>query len=82
MINIYGTPTCSWCTKAKETAEAHGLPYQYFDVTEGTNMEIFAEKFPNATKVPQIEWHGKHVGGYTEFALEIENTRNYGDGPV
>lgn len=82
MIDIYGTPVCTWCAKAKETAESHGLEYRYIDITEGNNMETFAEKFPNAKTVPQIEWHGRHLGGYTEFAIEIENTRTFGDGPV
>jgi glutaredoxin len=33
-----------------------------------------------AKTVPQIFWYGKYIGGYNELALEIENTRNYGDG--
>lgn len=82
MINIYGTPSCGWCAKAKETAEGYDLKYQYFDLTEGDNMEAFAKKFPDAKTVPQIEWHGRHIGGYAEFASEIENTRSFGDGQV
>jgi len=82
MIDIYGTPVCTWCAKAKETAEAIGVKYNYIDITEDNNMEIFAEKFPNAKTVPQITWHGRHLGGYTEFASEIENTRTFGDGPI
>jgi len=33
---------------------------------------------PGARTVPQIFWHQKHIGGYQEFAAEIENTRNFG----
>jgi glutaredoxin len=31
--------------------------------------------------VPQVFWNGNHIGGFEEFAQEIENTRNFGDGP-
>ena len=83
MIKIYGTPVCTWCTKAKETAELNGMEYTYIDITEGDNVEIFTEKFPNAKTVPQIEWHGRHIGGYTDFLSEIENTiGGYGDGKI
>jgi glutaredoxin len=35
-----------------------------------------------AKTVPQIFWYGKHIGGYNEFAAEVENTRSYGDGDL
>jgi len=82
MIEIYGTLACEYCSKAKELAEAHGLKYTYIDLFEGNNHELYDEKFPNAKTVPQITWHGRHIGGYSEFAREIEETRNYGDGQV
>ena len=82
MIRIYGTPVCSWCSKAKELAESHDFKYQYIDLTEGDNMSKFSEEFPEAKSVPQITWHGRHIGGYFDFAKEIEETRNYGDGKI
>ena len=33
---------------------------------------------PNIRTVPQIYWNGKYVGGYNDLALEIENTRGFG----
>jgi hypothetical protein len=33
---------------------------------------------PDAETVPQIWWHDNYIGGYNEFATEIENTRNFG----
>lgn len=82
MIRIYGTPVCSWCAKAKELAETNGLKYEYIDLTEGDNMTKFSEQFPGAKSVPQITWYERHLGGYFEFAKEVEETRNYGDGQV
>ena len=42
----------------------------------------FSEQFPEAKTVPQITWYERHLGGYFEFAKEVEETRNYGDGQV
>ena len=75
MIEIYGSSNCAYCTKAKELAESYNMRYTYIDVLEGNNSEIFMSKFPDAKTVPQITWHGRHIGGYTEFAKEIEETR-------
>lgn len=82
MIEIYGTPTCVYCVKAKELAEQFKLKYTYIDLFEGDNYEKYTEKFPGASTVPQITWHGRHIGGYNDFAREIEETRNFGDGQV
>ena len=82
MIEIYGSSNCAYCTKAKELAESYNMRYTYIDVLEENNSEIFMSKFPDAKTVPQITWHGRHIGGYTEFAKEIEETRSYGDGKI
>jgi glutaredoxin len=35
------------------------------------------------TKIPQIFWHDRHVGGYDAFMSEIENTAGgFGDGKI
>jgi glutaredoxin len=33
---------------------------------------------PNHKTIPQIWWHGIHIGGYDNFAREVENTRSFG----
>jgi len=82
VIKIYGTQNCSYCKQAKDVAESYDLPYEYIDLHEGDNMNIFQKKFPGVRTVPQIVWYEKHVGGFTEFLQEIEDTRTYGDGSV
>lgn len=81
MIKIYGTSGCAYCKKAVEVAEQYTLEYEYIDAID--NAEEFASKFPEAKTVPQITWADRHVGGFSEFALEIENTvGGYGDGKI
>lgn len=81
MIEIYGTESCTYCKKAIEIAEQYNLMYDYIDATE--NYESFQEKFPDAKTVPQIIWNKKHIGGYNDFATEVENViGGYGDGKI
>lgn len=83
MITIYAKNNCGWCTKAKETAEEYGLKYEYKNVEDNFEyMMELSERKPDVKTMPQIWWHDRHIGGYTEFAKEIEDTRSYGDGQV
>lgn len=80
MIVIYGADHCSWCTRAKELAEGYRLSYTYRNINE--NLEYknqLKTMLPDVKTIPQIWWHGCHIGGYEDFAREIENTIiNYG----
>jgi glutaredoxin len=74
IVEIFGRPNCVWCEKAKKLAQDYGLPWHYKDITEGDTMTEFRFLFPEAKTVPQIMWDGRRIGGYSEFAVEIENT--------
>jgi|TARA_Y100000289_G_C3919841_1_gene149647 glutaredoxin len=81
-ITIYGINNCPWCTKAKKLAEQYGLEYEYIICNTPEKKKMFKEQFPDVTSVPQIMWSGRHIGGYTDFEKEIENTREYGQGGI
>lgn len=78
MVIIYGATWCRWCEKAKALAEQYQLDFQYRDIDTESHKQELKTMLPEATTIPQIWWHGRHVGGYEAFAEEIENTRNYG----
>lgn len=83
MIVIYGASWCSFCQKAKKLVEDMSLPFEYKDVeADGVYDELAARKPANASKtIPQIWWHDRYIGGYSELANEIENTSGgFGDG--
>lgn len=83
MIEIYGNQTCPYCLRAKRAAQMYGLEYTWLDTDLPENKQTLMEKLPDAKTIPQIWWHGRHVGGYAEFANEIENTVNgFGDGKL
>jgi glutaredoxin len=84
MIVIYGTTHCKWCKAAVALADARGLRHEYrpIDENEQFYIELKALK-PEAKTVPQIWWDNRYIGGYTDFAQEVENTEGgFGDGKI
>jgi glutaredoxin 1 len=84
MITIYAKNKCSWCVAARELADSRGLSYEYRNVDDNFQflLELSSLK-PDVKTLPQIWWNDKHVGGYTDFAAEIENTMgDYGNGQI
>ena len=80
---VYGTPTCGFCSSAIKLLESKGLEYEYFDLTDVSGdmqkqlMNVAGYQFKT---VPQIfiEQHDErfdnervrkrtYVGGYTEL---------------
>ena len=82
-VLIYGRSNCDWCEKALDLAHQYGIECEYRNVLQNEEWkQELLEALPDCKTVPQIFWHGNHVGGYEDFATEIENTRNYGDGKI
>ena len=81
MITIYGHQRCGWCKKAKALAEQYELKYEWLDTDNDGVLNALKTALPNVKTVPQIWWGETHIGGYEDFAAEIENTLgNYGQG--
>lgn len=78
MIIIYGKSSCSWCDKAMGLARQYQLDFEYRSVDNDHYKQQLKQMLPDVKTVPQIWWHGKHIGGYEDFASEIENTRSFG----
>jgi glutaredoxin 3 len=80
MITIYGHGRCGWCIRAKKLAERYSLSYEWKDTDDNAILNEMKIKLPEARTVPQIWWHEKYIGGYEDFAAEVENTiGGYGD---
>lgn len=78
MIEIYGKSNCGYCAMAVDLAKKYRLNYEYKDATDLDIYSDLLEKIGSVPTVPQIFWHGRHIGGYENFLLEIENTREFG----
>lgn len=71
-VEIYGQPSCTYCTKAVELCEGNKIPYTYYTVKEDITLDEFKEMFPEARTVPQIRINGTHIGGYRELQAELK----------
>ena len=81
MVIIYGNQVCSYCLRAKALASSYNLEYEWRDTDDSAVLNELKTTLPGVKTIPQIWWHGKHVGGYEEFATEISNTLGgFGDG--
>jgi glutaredoxin len=67
--------------KAKELADQYNLDYVEKNIDTAKNLNELLLKMPDVKTIPQIFWGDRYIGGYAEFASEIENTiGGYGEG--
>jgi len=66
-IEIYTTPFCGYCARAKGLLDDKGAAYEEMDVmmddTKRTEMRLRAKR----TTVPQIFINGEYIGGSDEL---------------
>ncbi len=66
-IEIYITPYCPYCVRAKDLLNSKGVSYQEYDISN--NSEKRQEMMTRANKhtVPQIFINNKAIGGCDEL---------------
>ena len=70
-IEIYTTPWCGYCARAKALLESKGAAYDETDVMEDAVKRTEMRERSRRTTVPQIFINGQHIGGSDELsALE------------
>lgn len=77
MIKIYGTPSCSYCVKAKAFLDARNISYRYYSIGEDISKSEVLEIIPENWKtVPAIFNENKFIGGLDQLVQLIEETSN------
>ena len=67
-VEIYTTPFCGYCARAKSLLDEKGAAYQEMDVMmDDKNRAEMRERTKRST-VPQIFINGQHIGGSDELA--------------
>ena len=67
-IEIYTTPFCGYCARAKSLLDKKGAVYVEMDVmTDETKRTEMRDRTKRST-VPQIFINGQHIGGSDELA--------------
>ena len=69
-IEIYTTPVCPYCQKAKRLLESKGVAYKEIDITrEAASREEMKKRAGGRQSVPQIFIGARHIGGCDELHM-------------
>jgi glutaredoxin 3 len=71
-VEIYSSPFCGYCSRAKRLLSQKGVDYIEYDVIEDSGKrDEMIQRAGGRMTVPQIFIDGKHVGGSDElYALD------------
>ena len=67
-IEIYTTPFCGYCARAKGLLDRKGAAYQETDVMMDEKKRAEMRERAKRSTVPQIFINGQHIGGSDELA--------------
>ena len=67
-IEIYTTPWCGYCARAKGLLDKKGAAYNEMDVMEDDAKRTEMRERSKRSTVPQIFINGQHIGGSDELA--------------
>ena len=66
-VIIYSTPSCTYCTMAKNLATSKKCEVEYKVFGEDFGREEMMKEFPSARTFPQIIFNGEKIGGYSSL---------------
>jgi glutaredoxin 3 len=68
-IEMFTTPSCPYCVRAKRLLQERGLAYEEIDVSGDDDLRArVMERAGGRRTVPQIFIDGRSIGGYEELA--------------
>ena len=67
-VEIYTTPWCGYCARAKGLLDKKGVAYQEMDVMEDGPKRTEMRTRTKRSTVPQIFINGEHIGGSDELS--------------
>lgn len=74
-IEIFSSPQCGYCVRAKELLTDKGATYVDRDISCAEHREEFLRRLPRARSVPQIFIDGLHIGGFEDLEILQNNGR-------
>jgi glutaredoxin 3 len=67
-VELYTTPFCPYCTRARTLLERKGVAFTDIDITEEPSRRAeMIRRADGRTSVPQIFIAGEHIGGSDEL---------------
>ena len=66
-VEIYTTPFCGYCARAKSLLDSKGVAYDEMDVMMDDKKRSEMRDRAKRSTVPQIFINGQHIGGSDEL---------------
>jgi glutaredoxin 3 len=74
-VEIYTTPSCPFCVRAKRLLDARGIVYDEVDVADDATLRADLVRRTGRRTVPQIFIDGASIGGFEELAALDASSR-------
>jgi len=69
-ITLYSTPSCGYCTKAKQYFREHKVPFTEYNVAQDQRRAEEMVRKSGQMGVPVIDVHGKIIVGFKQTEIE------------
>jgi glutaredoxin 3 len=67
-VELYTTPSCPFCVRAKRLLAERRIAYTEIDVSEDDDLRLDVMQRTGRRTVPQIFIDGRSIGGFEELA--------------
>lgn len=69
-VKVYSTPTCPWCTTAKNYLKTKNVNFEDLDVSKDRAAAMEMIEKSGQRGVPVIEINGKFIIGFDQAAID------------
>ncbi|HAF07637.1 MAG: glutaredoxin family protein [bacterium] len=70
VVKIYSTPTCPWCSRAKQYLSSKGIAYTDYDVSKDRNAAMEMIRKSGQQGVPVLDIDGNIVVGFDKERID------------
>ncbi len=69
-VKVFSTPSCPWCTRAKQYLDFNDIPYQNIDVSRDQQAAVEMVRKSGQQGVPQLWIDGHVVVGFNKPVID------------
>lgn len=69
-VKVYSTPSCPWCTVAKNYLSSRNIPFEDIDVTRNREAAVEMVQKSGQKGVPVIDIDGTIIVGFDQGAID------------
>jgi len=69
-VKVYSTPTCPWCTVAKNYLKSRNVPFEDIDVSRNRTAAVEMVQKSGQRGVPVIDIDGSIIVGFDQGTID------------